>query len=498
MDVARQKDSELRELLALNKTLPPLFCAPILVKDNFDTIGMAATAGAVGLLDNVASENAFVVQKVIDRGALVLGKFNMGEFALSPDESTGSVFGIVRNPYDLDHTTAGSSGGGAAALAANLALLALGTDTGNSIRGPAAHCGVVGLRPSLGVTSRSGVVPARLNRDTTGPLARTVADAARLFEAMVGYDPKDNLTSLLLQERMDQNYSQFLQVDGLEGARVGVLRQLSDTPTTDPEVLSLFNQAVADMAANGATIVDDFTIDGNDMGLSWSGYLDGKGIAYGFWNVNGSWEDLWNCQVAFPYDFDAYASAPNKTQHFNSLQALYTAGAFHPSVASDLRDALAQRFTPAEYPPPLLRALGFRCGCLDFFTDPCRTEFRRRLVESMDNAEVDVVAFPTWSNPPRLIGDTVSPDGNNSPTIAPHTGAPAITVPMGFTKAGTRLPTGLHLLARPFDEGTLFRVAYAYEQATMHRGGSPIFPELLRGSGNVSAQSSASSVPFSG
>lgn len=203
--------------------LPSLFCVPLLVKDNIDVVGLATTAGNAGLADNLPLADARVIGLLQQRGALVLAKASQGEFAFFPSfclsrhdgcrvlplHSAGgptdplalalhcSVSGVVRNPYHLAHTPAGSSGGSAAAAAANLGMAALGTDTGNSVRGPASHTALVGLRPSLGLVSRAGVVPLRGDRDTVGPMVRTVEDAVRVLEAMVGPDPADPLSELL-------------------------------------------------------------------------------------------------------------------------------------------------------------------------------------------------------------------------------------------------------------------------------------------------------------
>jgi Asp-tRNA(Asn)/Glu-tRNA(Gln) amidotransferase A subunit family amidase len=188
-------DAQLAAARAGGAPLPPLFCVPLLIKDNVDVVGLATTAGVAALLDNFpAARSAWAVARLQAAGAVVLGKSNMGDFAFFPASCVSSAGGTVRNPYHLHRSPAGSSGGSAAGVAASLAVGALGTDTGNSIRGPASHTALVGLRPSLGLVGRSGIVPLRLDRDTVGPLARSVADAAALLEVMAGADPGDNAT----------------------------------------------------------------------------------------------------------------------------------------------------------------------------------------------------------------------------------------------------------------------------------------------------------------
>ncbi|CAL8464697.1 g4232 [Coccomyxa elongata] len=456
-----------------------LFCVPVLVKDNFDTLGMASAAGSAAMLDNFAPRDAQQVARLKAAGAIILGKGNMGEWAFSPVVSISSVAGVVRNPYDLDRTPAGSSGGPAAGVAANFALVGLGTDTGNSVRGPASHTALVGLRPSLGLTSRAGIVPLDNTSDISGPLARSVEDVARMLEALAAPDPADPLT-LTAPKNVNRtsNFTRYLSADGLKGARVGVLRQVISSDNNS-EVMQLFQDALDLMSSKGAQVVEDFKISGNSLG----GY-DWDGRSGQWWTGStdsGHWEDI-NCGAHFKYDLDYYLQSAGT--HWRSVEGIADAGLYHPTINSSLAARVAVGYAPADYPSDDMRAAGFVCGCGDYYNNPCRAEFRKRLIESMNKANLDVVAYPTWSNPPRLIGDYFSADGNDSPQVAPPTGAPAMTVPMGFVqRAGrTPLPAGLQFLARPWDEGRLLHVAFAYEQATRHRRPPAIFPECTSSS----------------
>src|SRR5512138_1459839 len=209
----------------------PLHCIPVIVKDNFETVDLPTTAGSLSLQGFVSNKDAFQVRRIREAGAIVLAKSNMAEFAFSPYETVNSILpGYTRNPYALDRVTAGSSGGTAASVAANLGEVGLGTDTGNSIRGPSAHQALVGIRSTMGLTSRGGVVPLNLSADVAGPLARTVADAVAVFQVIVGYDPADSLT-LAARGRPMPNYAASLVRDGLRGARLGVLRQAYERRT---------------------------------------------------------------------------------------------------------------------------------------------------------------------------------------------------------------------------------------------------------------------------
>jgi Asp-tRNA(Asn)/Glu-tRNA(Gln) amidotransferase A subunit family amidase len=438
LDRARALDAEQARLGRLRT----LHCIPVLLKDNFDTADMPTAAGSAALAGSVPPDDAFLVRQLRAAGAIVLAKTNMGEWAFSPYRTISSTHGETRNPYDLARVPAGSSGGTAAGIAANLGIIGMGTDTGNSIRGPASHTGLVGIRPSLGATSRDGIVPLLSNRDVGGPLMRTVRDAAIVLSVLAGPDPADPITAAA-HARVPADYRRFLRADGLQGARIGVLRALVETETADPAVMAAFERALADITRAGATLVDPFVIPRFEALTEATGFCS-----------------------RFRFDLAHYLRALGEEAPIRSLDQVVTAGLFLPRHADAMAWAMAERSDPAEQAPP----------CVDVAGDPRRKALLDAVVRAMDQAGVEALAYPSWNNPPRRIGDDDSPHGNNSPIIAPHSGQPAITVPMGFTAGG--LPLGLQLLARPFDEGTLFRLAYAYEQATHHRRPPPGFGPL--------------------
>ncbi|HEV8612918.1 MAG TPA: amidase family protein, partial [Gemmatimonadales bacterium] len=203
----------------------PLHCIPMIVKDNFETVDLPTTAGSLSLKGFVSTRDAFLVHRIREAGAIVLAKSNMAEFAFSPYETVNSILpGYSKNPYALDRVTAGSSGGTAAAVASNFGEAGLGTDTGNSIRGPSAHNALVGIRSTMGLTSRAGIVPLNLGADIAGPMTRTVADAVAIFQVIVGEDPADSVTAAS-RGRPVEDYAAALRLDGLKGARIGVLHQ---------------------------------------------------------------------------------------------------------------------------------------------------------------------------------------------------------------------------------------------------------------------------------
>jgi len=428
---ARDRAEDLDAAFAADGPVGPMHCVPMIVKDNYDTADLQTAGGSKAMEGFLPPDDAHQVRVLRDAGAIVLAKSNMAEWAFSPYQTLSSIAGVTANAYDLERVPAGSSGGTASAVAANLGLVGLGTDTGNSIRGPSSHLALVGIRSTLGLTSRDGIIPLYLNRDVGGPMVRTVEDAVRILDLIAGYDPADPLTLTAIGRTAD-DYTTSLDADGLAGARIGVMRAISDTDTADPEILALFNQALADMAAAGAVVVDPFEVP----------------------DFASLREDVW-CNT-FRHDLDIYLANAGDPP-YASLQAIYDSALYSGYIKERMESSLALDMPPAEQEPP----------CTDLYTDPRRTDFRDAVVGAMDAAEVDVVVYPSWSNPPRLIGDLGSPHGNNSPIIAPHTGQPALTVPMGFTEAG--LPAGLQILARMFDEPAMIRVAYAYEQATQHR-----------------------------
>jgi Asp-tRNA(Asn)/Glu-tRNA(Gln) amidotransferase A subunit family amidase len=417
----------------------PLDCIPFIVKDNYDTHDLPTTAGSLSLESSYPPDDAFQVRKIRDAGAIVIAKSNLAEFAFTPYETLSSILpGHTRNPYALDRVPAGSSGGTAAAVAANFGAVGLGTDTGNSIRGPSSHTCLVGIRSTMGLTSRDGIIPLNLYRDVGGPIARTVADAVQVFEVIAGYDPADPVTEACRDKKPD-TYVQFLTRDGLRGARIGVLRQISNTETADADILHLFDQALADMRNAGAEIVDPVEIPDMDE-------LRGTG-----------------CN-RFKFDINTYLASLGPDAPVKSLEEIIESRKFHPSIHKRLVDAQAVEGTYEEV-------------CRE--AQETASRLRDAVSEAFEKHDVDAIVYPTWSNPPRLLGDLNTPHGDNSQRPSPPTGFPAITVPMGFSYG--RYPAGLQLMGKPWGEPTLIRLAYAYEQRTRHRRPPDATPPLEGG-----------------
>ena len=411
----------------------PMHCVPVLVKDNYETIDMPTTAGSLSLKGMMTGKDAFVVKRLREAGAVMIAKSNMAEFAFSPVETVNSILpGYTRNPYDTTRVTAGSSGGSAAATAANFAAIGLASDTGDSIRGPAAHQALVGLRSTMGLVSRAGVVPLNLGADIAGAVTRTVADTAAVLQVIAGPDPNDPVTAAG-RGHVAANYAASLRADGLSGARIGILHQAYDTPTLDREVDAVFRGAMGELRNLGAEVIDHVEVPGFDeLRRSQGG----------------------GCNQ-FKYDLNHYLARLGDKAPMHSLEEIIKSRRFHPSIQARLESGQAADDVPGQSPG---------CQAREVFRDKLRTA----VLKLMDTAQLDALVYPTWSNLPRLIGDLNTPGGDNSQLFSPSTGFPAITVPMGYTRGGT-LPAGLQLLGRPWSEATLLTLAYAYEQATHHR-----------------------------
>lgn len=418
---------------ARTRKLLPLEGVVIAVKDNYDTRGLQTTGGSLALKGFAPKQDAFMIKRLREAGAIILFKTNMAEWAFSPVITESSIAGVTRNPYDLTRVPAGSSGGTAAAVAANFVEVGIGTDTGDSIRGPASHNDLVGIRPTIGLTSRDGIIPLNIAADIGGPLARNVADAAAMLTVLAGYDPADTVTQLSIGHTHD--YTQDLNRNALRGARVGVLRRYSDTATTDPEIKALLGQAIADLKAQGGTIIDPFDIPEYDR------LTDRIGCGN------------------FQADLNSWFASHAANAPVHSLQQVVDSGLYLPYIEQQMKRSVD--------PTPRPKARVCPTPVPDTWHDEKKSALRSALLSAMDANHLDVILYPTWSNPPRLVGDLKSPGGDNNQVLSPMTGLPAITVPMGFTH-GT-LPAGLQLLGRAWSEGQLLGYAYAYEQATHHR-----------------------------
>ncbi len=434
---ALDEAARLDRALAAGGLAGPLHCIPVLLKDQVETRDMPTTYGSALFRDFVSSRDATVVARMKDAGALVLAKTNMGEFA---SRYVGSGFGFIRNPYDPRRNPSGSSGGTGAGVAANLGMIGIGEDTGGSIRGPAAVHALVGLRPTLQLVSRHGMMPANPTTDTMGPMTRTVADAAILLDAIAGYDPDDPVTARSFGE-IPGSYGDGLSADGLAGARIGVVRDPMDRSLdTESEgyrqARAIVDAAVAQLGALGAEVTDDVAIPGIER-------------------VNAVFSmNVHETEAAT----DAYLAELEGAPHA-TLRSILLSGRVTPWRAAGLAGSLGKTTADPAYLAYLL----------------ARDRIRRDVYRAMADHALDALVYATFDHPPSLI----APDVRTNPApaddyglgdnrlLSPILGFPALTVPGGFTPDG--LPIGIEFLGRPFTEAMLLRFAYAFERATGHR-----------------------------
>ncbi len=410
----------------------PLHGIPVVLKANIDTADqMYTSAGSLALAEHVPTEDAYLVKRLRNAGAVILGKTNLSEWAnfRSTRSSSGwsSVGGQTRNPYDTARSPCGSSSGSGVAVAANLTIVAIGTETDGSIVCPAGVNGVVGIKPTLGLVSRSGIVPIAHSQDTAGPMARSVRDAAILLTAITGIDAEDAATAAA---EIHHDYSANLTADGLNGKRVGVLRSYFGADS-NPAVEAIYEAAIATLKEQGAVVVDDLNID--TEGMSDAEY---EVLLYEFKTDLGAYFDSSSAPVDSLADVIAFNDA--------------NAAAVMPHFGQEI-------FLLAEEKGPLTDeayAAALKSS---------KTIAQSGIDTVMDEHELDALIAPT--NGPAWMIDLVNGDSFHigSSSLAAISGYPNITVPAGQV-AG--LPIGLSFTGKPWNEKQLIEIAYAFEQAT--------------------------------
>jgi len=424
--------------------LGPLHCIPVLLKDQVETRDMPTTYGSALFTGFVSHRDATIVVRLEAAGAIILAKTTMGEFA---SRYVGSGFGIVRNAYDPTRNPSGSSGGSAAGVAANFGLVGIGEDTGGSVRGPAAANNLVGLRPTLELVSRHGMMPANPTQDTMGPLTRTVMDAALLLDVIAGYDPQDPITAASVGQ-VPESYATFPRTGSLAGVRIGVVREPQDTSTDKSSedyrmVRAVFDQAIRRLESLGATIIDSVVIP--DLASV------------------GSIGNDYETERATDDYLKQLPNAPVK-----SFKEILLAGIVTPWRARGLMNLVGKTTDDPGYLAVIQK----------------RNRLRLSVLTTMANQRLDAIAYATFDHQPTVIGDSVLTKarpadrygrGDNR-GLSPAIGFPALTLPAGFTREA--LPVGLELLGRPFTERLLLGYGYAFEQAGSHRRLPPLTPPL--------------------
>jgi amidase len=438
-----QADALDAELKISGKLSGPLHGIPILIKDCIDAAGMPMTAGFQGWKNYYPPSDAPLVAKIRAAGGIIIGKASLSEFTNGGGDNVNSVLpGFARNPYNTAFATGGSSGGTGAAIAANFALIGIGTDTGGSVRMPSAHNALVGLRPTVGLVSRVGIQPNNSVRDTAGPMARSVTDLAILLDAIAGADVNDPVT-LNNKGHIPKTYTSYLKRDALKGARLGVLRQVFTAKVTDPRIIANFDKTLNELRAAGAVIIDDFSVP-EIIDLPRAPQTPARRKA-----------DMIKFLAAHP-------GIP-----YASPQAIAESKLAHPLHQAALESVAAAG--PPETDPATIKGLQTEAA------------YRAAFTKAMDSGKIDAVIFPTWAQLPvvngdrntQLMTDEPNPKGgvtglSSSLTFVGSTLQwPALSVPSGYLGQG--LPVGLQILGRAWDEAKIISFAYAYEQATHYR-----------------------------
>lgn len=433
---------------AAGKVRGPMHGIPVLIKDNIDTADkMHTTAGALALADNIASQDAHIVKRLRAAGAVILGKTNLSEWAnfRSSDSTSGwsSRGGQTKNPYILNRNPSGSSAGSGSAVAANLCAIAIGTETDGSIVSPSSVCGGVGFKPTVGLWSRSGIIPISKTQDTAGPMARNVSDAAILLGALAGEDPRDPYTKESRGKGLE-DYTRFLDAEGLKGKRLGV--EKSALTAGNLAAQALLKEALDLMRSKGATIVEiellkplrvvgnaEFTVLLYEFKAGVNDYLS---------HANSAMKNLADV-IAFNKQNESKAMPFFKQETLELAQS---------------KGGLDQ----AEYTDALKKS---------------SLETRKIIDDIMDKNRLDAVIGPT--NGFAVCIDLVNGDYGNGFSFsspAAKAGYPHITVPMG---AWHDLPMGISFFGKAFTEPELIRIAYAYEQASRKRKAPSFNPALF-------------------
>ena len=444
LETARELDEERKS----TGPRSPLHGVPILLKDNFDTADLPTTAGSVLLAGSLPPDDGFLVRKLRDAGAIILAKTNMSELASGDAQS--SLGGITRNPHDIERSPSGSSQGTAVGVAAGYATLGLGTDTGGSIRLPAAATGIVGLRPTQGLWSRDGIVPLSTTFDMAGPMARHVYDVAVALGLLAGVDEADESTRESAS-RAEEDYTQFLDADALDGARIGIARQFFGH---DGDVDWVMEAALATMRDSGATLVD---------------------VEFPQWLLLSRVDLYWTLRA----------------REFKAAMVDYLSGlepGFPRSVPEMLERAMELRLPSAEGHIPnasrwhvLKREAG--SGDLDDYDyvavrDHGLPLMRAMIAGVLHTERLDAIVYPTSPTRPTRIdadppiglegGSALNATMGTTPTnLASLAGFPDLVVPAGFTSSG--LPVGLSFMGPAFSEPELLAFGYAFERKTRAR-----------------------------
>ena len=451
LSIAERLDKERRE----SRVRGPMHGIPVLIKDNIDTADrMTTTAGSLALKGSIAAQDSYVVRRLCQAGAVILGKTNLSEWAnFRSKRSTGGWSargGQTRNPYALDRNPCGSSSGSGVAVSANLCAAAVGTETDGSIVCPSSVNGIVGIKPTVGLVSRSGIIPISHRQDTAGPMTRTVSDAAIVLGALTGIDKRDEVTKQS-EGKAYQDYTRFLDPQGMKGVRVGVARGLFGF---HDQVDKLIEDAIKVIKDLGATVVDPANIETNDKYDN----SDVEALLY-----------------EFKAEINKYLGALGKDAAVHSLEELIK---FNEANKEEEMPYFGQEFFYMAQEKGDLSSPEY-IKALEKVQRLARDE---GIDATLEKHKVDAIVAPTGG--PAWLTDWVNGDhfmgGSSSP--AAMAGYANIAVPAGFVNG---LPIGISFFSRAFSEPLLIKMAYAFEQATRHRKSPQFLPHVALGASQL-------------
>jgi len=439
IEVAKQLDQELKN----GKSRGPMHGIPVILKDNINTHDMPTTAGATVLRGSYPPDDSYITNKLREAGAVILGKANLSEWANFRGEMSSSgwsgMLGQTKNPYVLDRNPCGSSSGSGVSASANLCAIAIGTETNGSIVCPSNNNGLVGIKPTVGLVSRSGIIPISFTQDTAGPMGRTVSDVAITLGALVGIDSADEKT-LASAGNYQQDYTQYLKADGLRGKRIGLLK---NSLGYHARVDSLMKKAVADLKSQGAEVVElDYSMERGANGASFTVML---------------------------YEFK-----DGLTKYFASLGDKARVKDLNELMEFNKKDSIELRY----FDQNLLK-LAHEKGSLEDkeYKEALAIMLKATRENGIDKLlqenNLDALMAPTGS--PAWKTDLIDGDHfmGGSSSMAAISGYPAITVPMGFVD---ELPVGVSFFSKAWSEPQLIEIAFGYEQSTKHRKAPKFIP----------------------
>ena len=446
LDIAKSMDGERKN----GKVRGPLHGIPVLIKDNIDTADkMKTSAGSLALANSIALKDSEVAQQLREAGAIILGKTNLSEWAnIRSSHSTSGWSGrggLTKNPYVLDRNACGSSSGTGAAISANLATIGIGTETDGSVVCPSSHNALVGIKPTLGLISRSGIIPIAHSQDTAGPMCRCVADAATLLTALRSFDQNDKATFAIAEYKSTNlDYTSFLDPNGLKGMRIGVARKYFGF---NNDVDKLMNDSIEVMKQQGATIVDPADI-------PHMGEYDATELTVLLYELKA--------------DLNTYLAGLGPNAPMKTLKDIIDFN--EKNKDKELKYFGQDLFIKAEEKGPLTTK-----EYLDALEKNHRLSQKEGIDAIMDKEKLDAMIAPTGG--PAWTTDLINGDhftgGYSTPSAV--AGYPHIAVPSGFVYG---LPVGLSIFGRAWSEGTLIKIAYAYEQATKHRKSPTFLPTV--------------------